>query len=399
MELLFGLVVFEMLLNLLVRTYRRSFQWLITARDTCPDLDAKALSKFIKTSYDPELGWVRKPNTEGRDKLGNSFTTFSMDDNGCRNDTNRGTPPRIAVFGDSYAFCRQVYDNETWEHHLGQSLGIDVLNYGVGNYGVDQALLRMEREQIPDSVDVTVMAFVPETICRVLSYWKHYLEFGNTFAFKPRFVLNGDGLTLIPNAMRKSEDYQLYETHLARVASNDFFYEYKFRRLQFRLPYTLSFFRSPVRHCRLLFALMKRSLYRIVGIRKVEIEDLPFSEVMWFNTNQAYDLYRDADATALLRAIFVRFAEHSKKTGCKPLVMVMPQLTDLEMPNEKREDCARFYRELNLEVPTLDLTDHFSDDELKTMYTNDQYGGHFSSEGNRKVAKVVEQHISTSMKD
>ena len=36
---------------------------------------------------------------------------------------------------------------------------------------------------------IVVFAFVPETISRINSYWKHYSEFGNKFGFKPFYKL------------------------------------------------------------------------------------------------------------------------------------------------------------------------------------------------------------------
>jgi hypothetical protein len=47
-------------------------------------------------------------------------------------------------------------------------------NYRVGNYGLDQSLLRLERELPQLEAEVVVMGVVPETVVRVQSYWKHF---------------------------------------------------------------------------------------------------------------------------------------------------------------------------------------------------------------------------------
>ena len=86
--------------------------------------------------------------------------TFTIDPSGSRVIDN-DRPATIAAFGDS-AFCRQVGDGETWESALGREMRTGVLNYGVGNYGLDQALLRYEKTQLPDTVDTVVMAVVPK---------------------------------------------------------------------------------------------------------------------------------------------------------------------------------------------------------------------------------------------
>ena len=49
---------------------------------------------------------------------------------------------KYLVFGDSFAFCRYVNDNETWEYYLENLLQKNIRNYGVGNFGVDQAILK-----------------------------------------------------------------------------------------------------------------------------------------------------------------------------------------------------------------------------------------------------------------
>ncbi len=50
---------------------------------------------------------------------------------------------RIAAFGDSFVFCDDEKDEDTWEHYLENSAGnLEVLNFGVSGYGVNQAYLR-----------------------------------------------------------------------------------------------------------------------------------------------------------------------------------------------------------------------------------------------------------------
>ena len=181
--LLLVFVLIESALFLIVRLQRRSFSWLITKNDDVPTMDSKALKKFIDNSFDSNLGWVRKPNTSGVENVQKGQVAYNIDSIGSRTNTFNKTPAVIAAFGDSYVFCRQVEDDETWEAKLSQQEDIGVLNFGVGNYGVDQALLRYESTALSNTVKVVIMGFVPETICRVQSYWKHYLEFGNTFAF------------------------------------------------------------------------------------------------------------------------------------------------------------------------------------------------------------------------
>ena len=160
----------------------KDFQWIITSDDEYPNLDSKGLKRFLLKSYDAKLGWVRKKNSKGMEKGEKGLVSFKIDKYGSRlNSNNLIYTPTIACFGDSYAFCRQVDNDETWEYYISDFLKTGVFNFGVGNYGLDQALIRYKNTNLPSSIDTVIMAVVPETICRIQSYWKHYLEFGNTF--------------------------------------------------------------------------------------------------------------------------------------------------------------------------------------------------------------------------
>ena len=37
----------------------------------------------------------------------------------------------ISCYGDSFTFCRQVNDDETWEHYLSKKLKTNVKNFAV----------------------------------------------------------------------------------------------------------------------------------------------------------------------------------------------------------------------------------------------------------------------------
>ena len=384
------IVIVEASLFLIVNLQKRSFPWLITKSDELPTLDSQALQKFIDYSFDPHLGWVRRPNSIGIENGQKGPITFHIDSVGSRANTFEKSPPVIAAFGDSYAFCRQVEDDETWEAQLSQKESVGVLNFGVGNYGVDQALLRYEGMVLPNTIQVVVMGFVPETICRIQSYWKHYLEFGNTFAFKPRFILDLDGrLTLLENLVRSAEDFANFQEKLPEIRGADSFYEKKFRSQQFRFPYTLSFMRNPLKQGMLITAVTVRRVWRALGITNHRIENFPFTLVMKNNLRDAYQLYRDVKSTKLLSAILLRFKEEAEHRGHIPLVVVMPQLLDLKLNIDSTAPYQGYFSELAQHLPVLDLTEKFINVGFEKLYINDQYGGHLSVDGNRLVAEEI----------
>jgi len=387
---LFILIICEVSFILTVRYFRREFQWLITEKDELPILDPVGLSKFFKHGFDSTLGWVRKPNTAGGEKAKQGRTQFTIDSKGARTNPHaKGQDEVIATFGDSYTFCRQVNDQETWQVFLTKMTGMPVSNYGVGNYGVDQALLRYERTVLPPSVQTVILGFVPETICRIQSYWKHYLEFGNTFAFKPRFVLEENSLKLMPNVMQTPEDFSRLREKLPQLQRNDEFYLAKFRSIQFRFPYLASLFRNPHRNFQLLKSLLIRHLYRVLGKTSPDIENKPFSLIMKFNIQHAHAMYSSDKATQLLKAVLMRFKQMAEERGHRPLVMVMPQLIDLEITSQVKLPYQKFFEDLRSEIDVIDLTEPILANHPRELYSEDVYGGHFSKEGNRLIAKFV----------
>lgn len=390
------LLLIEVALIFCVRLQRSVFPWLITERDEKPLLSPEAVCNFIDKSHDAELGWVRRPGSHGIERGQYGTVEYHIDGYGARMLAGN-PPPRVAAFGDSYVFCRQVEDNETWEAQWSNARGIGVLNYGVGNYGADQALIRYERTSLPSTVTHVILGFVPETICRIQSSWKHYLEFGNILAFKPRFRLDEAGrLQRIENVMRTADDFAKLDKYLPELRQTDGFYRSKFRSVQFRLPYTLSFLRHPLRNAMLMSAVAARAFARTIGTAHPWIEGLPFSIVMRQNIRDAHAMYRDTDATALLEAILRRFVDEARRRGHRPLIVVMPQLLDLRMGGRKPV-YSPVFEEIARTLPLLDLTSELQATNFEACYVNDQYGGHFSARGNRLVADVLSRRLAADL--
>lgn len=386
------LLLFEGLLVLVVRMQRRSFPWLITDDDEYPVHSDEVIQKFIRKSYDPDLGWVRRPNSRGLEQGKNGTVSYSIDSIGARVLLG-GLVPKVAAFGDSYVFCRQVEDDETWPVQLSGMMSRGVVNFGVGNYGADQALIRYEKTMLPDTVEHVILGFVPETICRIQSSWKHYLEFGNTLAFKPRFTLMQDGsLQKQQNPISKPEELYKLKTLIPTVRKQDIFYLKKFRSMKFSFPYTLSFFRHAAYNSMLITSVALRALMKLLKLNHSFIDTLPFSIVMKRNIRDAHKMYLDIEATMLLTAILKRFVDQARSRGHRPLILVMPQLLDLKVAGSD-PSYRKYFAELGEKFPVIDLTEALMHEDCRACYVNDQYGGHFSVAGNQLVAKRLFEYF------
>jgi len=386
-------VALEIFLQLVVKYFRKEFQWLITEADDTPIFDKIAFDKFMLASFDKELGWTKKPNTHGLERGKFGDIEFHIDGNGSRHNPI-GLETSIVTFGDSYTFCRQVEDCQTWQVYLSKILDDKVLNFGIGNYGVDQAFLSYQRQILPKDTKVVILGFVPETICRIQSSWKHYLEFGNTFAFKPRFTIEGGELKLHNNLLTGPEDFYRLNKIILKAQENDAFYKNKFKRLQFRFPYLLRYLSNFKRSTNLLYLLIKRKFFNLLKKSNSAIENAPFSKIMHENIMVSHNMYSDKNACDLLEAILLKFCDLAHERGHLPLIVVMPQLIDMEIfKKSKISPYQSFFLRINEKERVLDMTQYLNTDNLSQFYTDDVYGGHFSDMGNRLVADKISEHL------
>jgi hypothetical protein len=387
-EPLIAIVLFafalEVTLGVLIFWLRQDCAWLIVRKDLNPKIDADGLNAFLEHGWDKELGWVRKPNTRhgeiGKERV---RTSYSLDGTGARKNPGfEDQPPSVLAYGDSYTFARQVNDHETWPHLLSKMINANVGNYGVGNYGLDQALLRLEREFDDHPAPVIIMGLVPETISRILSVWKHFSEYGNTFGFKPRFVLNDDGLELLPNVINDPEKYFRIPEYLDRLKADDYFYTAKFSRDILHFPFLWRLATSWKRNLPLMAAALTDKL----GLTK----ERAFLKVMERNIDLAAGLYRDPETSALFKAICHRFIDFARDRSAEPVLVMMPQLLDIDLIRKGDHYYKHILDELALKMTVIDLAPILLEQEnTDALFIHDSYGGHLSSDGNRIVAETL----------
>ena len=148
--------------------------------------------------WSERYGWIGVP---GRHE-DPSLTRNSMGARGQREFPDERDPDRIRVlcFGESFTFGAEVGDGEDWPSQL-EALEprLEVWNFGVNAWGTDQALLRF-RELAPLlGADVILMGFLTENACRNVNRFRQVYQPRDTPALaKPRFILEGEELVLIP---------------------------------------------------------------------------------------------------------------------------------------------------------------------------------------------------------
>jgi hypothetical protein len=120
-------------------------------------LTRREVDRFLDPEYpkwatfDPVLGHVPHPCVvpDGAD---GSLSVYSYDPDGARRVINgRGEPCRVGTYGDSFTQGVQVSDGQTWQEVLAAHLGEPIHNFGVGGYGVYQAVRRLEDREVGDA--------------------------------------------------------------------------------------------------------------------------------------------------------------------------------------------------------------------------------------------------------
>ena len=395
--IVFGIVIFfiiEFMIKKIVFSVREKFSWLITGQDEIPSLSKTGLAKFIPQGFDSELGWVRKPLTSNQENGKYSKTEWNINKNGIRaNPSFDNLNSLISCYGDSFTFSRQVNDDETWEHYLSKKLKTNVKNFAVGNYGIDQSLLRLKRDFHDNRTPIVILAVVPDTISRIVSIWKHYYEYGNTFGFKPRFVLKNDKLELKKNPIDNESKFSNYQEYIDEIRSNDFFYGEKFKREKIFFPYCLTIFKNTRRNFSLIYWVLKINSLKKQNKDVSDIEWHPMKIIMNINLQWRVKLFEDLETKKLLKKIIEEYVTYSKINKFKAVFAFLPQKDDLLFIKTKYNYYEDFLNELSSidGLHVIDLTDFFvKTNNLDLLFSDaNNYGGHYSKEGNKLVADTL----------
>ena len=384
----------ELLFFFTINFIRKNFQWLITKKeDFIPKLNKIGLDKFINDGFNSFLGWDRRSLTN-HDEIGKyGITKWNIDSHGSRlNPFNDNNKNYISTFGDSYTFCRQVNDNETWQFYLSQMTKSNVINWGVGNYGIDQAFLKYINKSKLIKSKYVIIGVVPDTISRILSTWKHYYEYGNTFGFKPRYVIEDNNLKLVENVIKSHKDFESYKEKLLEINKYDFFYESKFLDEIIYFPYIISFFRNPLRNFKIImYILLSKLTYK----SKYFI-DKAFDVIMKINLKWRVGLYGNKNYTELLEKIILEFKTLCNQNNQIFILAIMPQKDDIIFAKKNFHFYKDFIRIIENKVIIYDFMEKLIkvDDINKYYSDNTKYGGHLSLDGNKLFANEIFNFIN-----
>tara|TARA_B100000989_G_scaffold298197_1_gene286510 strand:- start:700 stop:1926 length:1227 start_codon:yes stop_codon:yes gene_type:complete len=396
--LLLFIVSVEIFLFILVNLIKKDFQWVITEKDEFPFNSNLEFKNFLKNNFDKTTGWDRKKNTQGSETLNQKKTYFKITNEGFRNTPFKNKKSLISVFGDSYAFCRYVNDEKTWEAKLEKKIKYCVQNFGVGNFGLDQSFLKYKKTKLSKSIQLIIFAFVPETIVRINSYWKHYNEFGNKFGFKPFFKIKKKKLFLKKNILYKQIKLGDLKKKILKIKKEDVFYKKKFKHYMFKFPYTFSYIKSFERNNIIFFnILIFKILKSFKSKNRNKFYQKSYNKVMKDNIKEANKMYFDQYFSNHLKSIMIKINQSVKNKNKRCIFLILPQLHDIFLIKKNIPNYQTFFEQLCLEnkLNILDITKYFLiEKNLKKMYLEDNYGGHLSEKGNDFIAKQLYKYIT-----
>jgi len=265
----------------------------------------ESFERFLATGFDPYLGWDN-PEIPGWGHARPSPLPYPT--------------ALVSAYGDSFTQCTGPYE-ETWETHLGRLLGTNVPNYGVGAFGPDQSLLKLERDLACHPTRIVLFGYLSENINRLYNVYR--FAFTNQFydnlfhpdgsaiwePTKPRFELRDGRLELLPNPVQGEAD-------LWRLLGDPSFREAFAAHDRFRRGYRLENV-CPKVGFPYLVTIPRGALERVRRAREPR-------------TDPAAELLRDPGTFALLGAVLDRFFERTRQAGSLGIVTLWGWPEDLE---------------------------------------------------------------------
>src|SRR2546422_86281 len=316
---------------------------------------------------DPLLGW--------RYRAGYHDSANTMNAQDLRS-TRQYTPQpprgvlRVAAFGDSFVYGNEVADSDAWPALVEQLFPrVEVLNYGVGGYGVDQAYLRFCTEGTALSPRIVIIGFATDDLRRVVNVYRRFISNREIPLVKPRFALDPRGvLVLRPNPLPHLSDYERYlrsPRDIARLGANDYWYR-------------AAIYQNPVYDYSATVRLLTNLWLRVY--ERYFAPDRLFRHGQFSPSSTAFRIQT---------LLFKKFAAAVPAAGARPIVVTFPDRQSVAAAPQGRQTVfAPLVREVAAAgIDHIDLTEAFVDPTaLGDVNTWFMRGGHYSRAGNRVVA-------------
>ena len=392
LKLFLVIILIELIIRFGVKIFKSDFQWLITKDSYYPKFNEKKLEKFYLNTFDKYCGWDRKPKSSGYEILKNGQKNkFVISPDGYRG-APRSSYAKISVFGDSFAFCRYVSDNQTWESFLEKKIKSQVLNYGVGNFGIDQSYFKYKKYEKKINSKIIIVNVVPETITRIVSGWRHFSEFGNIYSFKPYFELKKEKIIYKKNPIKKNYKIKKINMVISLLMKKDFMFNYRFKKNVFENFFIITLIKNFNKYIKVFSILFIFKILKFFGSKSSDyFYSRSLGVIINSNIKESHKLYNNNYCSKLLKKIIQKFQADVEKKGKIFILAISPQIYDIK---EKKTAIIykNFFKQLKKNINILDLSENMPDN-FKDLYFNDKYGGHLNNKGNLYISKEISKYL------
>jgi hypothetical protein len=326
------------------------------------------IASFARNRHDPELGWDYRPNERltDVDEFGHE-TLMTIDGDGARALPVDAGPSLIAAYGDSFTAGTNANDDQTWEYFLSRLIGTRVANFGVGGYGPDQALLKIERNfRRGQRARIVVLAIIPDDLNRLATVYRpFYLRLESGVTFKPMFRDEGGAMEVVNLAPQPITSRAGFLQTLERAKHFDYWYA-----------------------CRTKTAVTPQFPYSLTVARVLVVR--PF-------------LKKEAcaaiapDAERVLLYLLERFHEHAVANHYVPVFVMIPERAAELVEGRSLIDpalLAKIAAQFAGRIKVIDLAALGRQHAVDARDYNIGHGhGHLSPSGNRLVADLLAEAL------
>jgi len=129
----------------------------------------------------------------------------------------------------------------------------------------------------------------------------------------------------------------------------------------------------------------------------MEIEWNPMKIIMQINLWWRIKLYKNKKTVELFKKIVEDFVSFSKRNNFKPVFVFLPQKDDILFMREHGHYYEEFVKNVSKteNLLVVDIAKNLIlDDNLDELYSDqNDYGGHYSKLGNKKIANLLDQEL------
>lgn len=286
----------------------------------------------------------------------------------------------LATYGDSFTHCDEVGNKDTWQTFLAEKIHGNVLNFGVGGYGTDQAFIKY-RLHHEVRTPLVALCILPENINRVVNVYPPFYNHDQGLALpKPRFVKQGASWRLFENPLDAVTDIpRLADPRFLRqLGAMDYWFQFSKQLPNTDFPFSFSLFKW--RHH------VTRSLRASLRSR---IPKQGCAEAFPFN------LWDEAEPFGVMCHVVDSFVQLARRQGSVPVIVILPhrdyvmELKDVGVLRHCR--LIEYVRDQGYHCA--DLVQAMAALNPAETTLEAWYGDHATPEGNRIVASLFTQWL------